>query len=76
MNEEFPTILVMFGATGDLARRKLIPALWQLYCEDRLPKLLQIIGYSRQELTDEAWREIIESIVGEIGGGSGQRVRE
>jgi glucose-6-phosphate 1-dehydrogenase len=65
--EAFPTILVIFGATGDLARRKLIPALWQLYQTQRLPELLQIVGYSRQELSDEAWRTRVLEIVGEEG---------
>jgi glucose-6-phosphate 1-dehydrogenase len=66
--EVFPTILVIFGATGDLARRKLIPALWKLYQADRLPALLQIVGYSRQDLSDEAWQKWVRESVGEAGG--------
>lgn len=61
-----PTILVLFGATGDLASRKIIPSLYNLYRRDRLPKLLRIIGFSRQELTDEIFRERAEQAIREF----------
>jgi glucose-6-phosphate 1-dehydrogenase len=41
-----PCVLVLFGATGDLARRKLLPALFHLYCEDQLPDHFAIVGFA------------------------------
>ncbi len=51
-----PQTIVIFGASGDLARRKLIPALYQLSRKGRLPKQTKIVGYSRTPLSDEQWR--------------------
>ena len=64
----FPTILVLFGATGDLVQRKIIPALWQLYQADRLPPLLQIVGYARREITDADWQAQVRQQLGETPG--------
>ena len=52
-----PFVMVIFGASGDLARRKLLPALWQLHCRGRLPEDYAIIGYARTELDDEAFKQ-------------------
>ena len=49
-------ILVVFGASGDLARRKLIPALWQLALSGRLPKEFAILGYARTDKDDQQFR--------------------
>lgn len=49
--------LVILGANGDLARRKLIPALFSLHCKGRLPEQINIIGFSRTEFTDEEFRD-------------------
>ena len=43
--------IVIFGATGDLCKRELIPALYELWKKDLLPKELLIVGGSRRELT-------------------------
>ncbi|MDE2765986.1 MAG: glucose-6-phosphate dehydrogenase, partial [Chloroflexota bacterium] len=43
--------LVIFGATGDLARRKLLPALFTLHCKRLLPDDLRIVGFARGKLT-------------------------
>ena len=51
------TSLVIFGANGDLARRKLIPALLQLHCNDRLPYGFNIIGVSRTLFSDDEYRD-------------------
>jgi glucose-6-phosphate 1-dehydrogenase len=48
-----PTTLVIFGATGDLARRKLLPAIYNLAHEGALPERFYLIGSSRSELSDE-----------------------
>ena len=49
--------IVIFGATGDLCKRKLIPALFELWKKDLLPKELLIVGASRREHTRESWLE-------------------
>ncbi|UXP31572.1 glucose-6-phosphate dehydrogenase [Reichenbachiella agarivorans] len=51
-----PTIFFIFGGTGDLNARKLMPALYNLYIEDWLPHQFAIIGMGRTELTDEKFR--------------------
>jgi glucose-6-phosphate 1-dehydrogenase len=54
-NDE-PFSLVIFGASGDLTNRKLIPALWSLYAARTLPEPFLIIGTGRTEMSDEAFR--------------------
>ncbi|MCH7735475.1 MAG: glucose-6-phosphate dehydrogenase [Chloroflexi bacterium] len=49
--------LVILGANGDLARRKLIPALFSLHCKGRLPEHINIIGFSRTPFTDDEFRD-------------------
>lgn len=58
-----PTVLVIFGATGDLVRRKIIPALYYLYIHGRLPRLLQVVGYARRSITDDDFRQTIREIL-------------
>jgi glucose-6-phosphate 1-dehydrogenase len=48
-----PTTLVIFGATGDLARRKLLPAIYNLAHEGALPERFNLVGSSRSEMTHE-----------------------
>jgi glucose-6-phosphate 1-dehydrogenase len=52
--------IVIFGAAGDLTRRKLVPALFELFRKGRLPEGTRVVGTSRSELTDAAWREILD----------------
>jgi glucose-6-phosphate 1-dehydrogenase len=52
-----PTVLVVFGATGDLARRKLLPALYNLAHEGALPERFEMIGVARSEETQESFRQ-------------------
>ncbi len=59
-----PTILVIFGITGDLSRRKLLPALFHLHRKKLLPKFFQVVGFSRRELTNDKLREEIGNIIG------------
>ena len=51
-----PCSIVIFGASGDLTSRKLIPALYQLYKEHQMPEDFRIIGFARREKSDESWR--------------------
>ena len=58
-----PTALVIFGATGDLARRKLLPALYNLAHEGALPERFGLVGNARSEMSDEEFRQLaIESV--------------
>jgi glucose-6-phosphate 1-dehydrogenase len=52
-----PSTIVIFGASGDLTARKLIPALYHLYLEKQLPDPFRIIGFARRAKTDAAWRD-------------------
>jgi len=49
--------IVIFGASGDLAQRKLVPALHSLACDDLLPGRVRIVGVARSEYSDESFRE-------------------
>lgn len=49
--------IVIFGASGDLTRRKLVPALYHLHAQGRLPADLHIVGYARSHLSDEEFRQ-------------------
>ncbi len=52
-----PCSIVIFGASGDLTSRKLIPALYHLMKDQQMPPDFRIIGLARREKTDESWRE-------------------
>lgn len=52
-----PAVIVIFGGTGDLAKRKLIPALYNLYLDGRMPQNFEIIGLGRTDLENSAYRE-------------------
>src|SRR5262245_45482281 len=52
-----PTTLVIFGATGDLTARKLVPSLYRLAFKRRLPAGLRIVGVARSPLTDDTFRD-------------------
>ena len=60
------TSIVIFGGTGDLAQRKLLPALFQLACKGRLPDGIRIVGVARQELSDDGFRRLMEQSVREL----------
>ena len=51
-----PCNVVIFGASGDLTFRKLIPALYNLAADGDLPASTNIVGFARREKTDESWR--------------------
>lgn len=61
-----PTIFIIFGGTGDLCRRKIIPALYNLFLENRLCQNFAIIGTGRSELTDAKYRNILLDAVDEF----------
>ncbi len=48
--------LVIFGATGDLTQRKLLPALFDLFCDHKLPAQFSVVGFARREKADAGFR--------------------
>ena len=60
-----PTTLVIFGATGDLAHRKLLPAIYNLAHEGGLPEGFNLIGVSRSEMSDDEYRAIARDAIKE-----------
>lgn len=58
-----PTILVVFGATGDLMLKKIAPSLFFLYKNKQLPDKFKVVGFSRRKLTDTKFREHIFEIL-------------
>jgi glucose-6-phosphate 1-dehydrogenase len=68
MNKPENQILVIFGASGDLTRRKLIPALYSLDLQNLLPEKFAIIGVSRASLTDEAFRATMREGLAQYSG--------
>ncbi|MBI4584759.1 MAG: glucose-6-phosphate dehydrogenase [Planctomycetes bacterium] len=58
-----PCVIVLFGATGDLTHRKLLPALYNLARDGLLPQHVAIVGLARREKTDESFRQdLIEGL--------------
>jgi glucose-6-phosphate 1-dehydrogenase len=60
------TTLVIFGATGDLARRKLLPALYNLAHEGALPERFNLVGVSRRDQSDDEFRELAREAIEEF----------
>ena len=56
-----PCTIVIFGASGALTIRKLIPALYHLAVEKALPSPVRIVGFARREKNDDAWREELKA---------------
>jgi glucose-6-phosphate 1-dehydrogenase len=63
-----PTTLVIFGATGDLTRRKLLPAVYRLFRSQRLPARFSIIGAAREDRGDEWFRTQLRGSLSEFAG--------
>ncbi|MDR1958091.1 MAG: glucose-6-phosphate dehydrogenase [Planctomycetaceae bacterium] len=62
--------IVIFGASGDLTSRKLIPALYQLYRKNRLRETVRIVGFSRTPMSDEQWRNKLAETTQTFSGGT------
>jgi len=66
-----PAVIVIFGASGDLTRRKLIPALQNLMARDQLAAGTSIVGVGRSDLGDEGFRQRMADAVGAAAGEGG-----
>lgn len=60
MSNNSPTSIVIFGASGDLTQRKLVPSLFNLCRKGRLPKRFRIVGYGGTAFTDDQFRAHLE----------------
>ncbi len=60
-----PTIVVIFGASGDLTARKLVPAIFNLGVDNLLPGDFHLIGYSRSAMSDDDFRKSLDEAIGE-----------
>src|SRR5690348_9218392 len=62
-----PCAIVIFGASGDLTKRKLIPALYNLTSYGLLPRHFSIIGVGRQDWSDDAFRDQLGKDLAQLG---------
>ena len=56
MNNNLPTSIVIFGASGDLTQRKLVPSLFSMFRKGRVPKQFRVVGYGNTAFTDDQFR--------------------
>jgi glucose-6-phosphate 1-dehydrogenase len=66
MNNNDNHIYVIFGASGDLTKRKLVPAIYSLYVQNMLPDKFIILGVSRTKFTDDEFRDKMKSAINEF----------
>jgi glucose-6-phosphate 1-dehydrogenase len=59
-----PCTIIIFGASGDLTARKLVPALYHLFVGQQMPMPFRIVGFARREKTDVAWRAELKEALG------------
>ena len=60
-----PTSVVILGAAGDLTRRKLLPALYNLFRDELLPEPFSVVGFARREMDDDSFRELTRKSLNE-----------
>jgi glucose-6-phosphate 1-dehydrogenase len=61
-----PTVVVIFGASGDLTARKLIPAVYNLGVDNLLPADFYLVGFGRKKISDEAFRKLAADAIKEF----------
>src|SRR5690348_11908210 len=61
-----PCVMVIFGASGDLTKRKLIPALYNLSKDNLLAKEFALVGFARNEMSTDQFREMINKEIGDF----------
>lgn len=66
-----PQVLVIFGASGDLTQRKLVPAIYQMKQDRRLPAEITVVGFARRDWSHDYFRDHLRQGVEEFGGGIG-----
>lgn len=63
-----PFDLVIFGGTGDLARRKILPGLFRRFCAGQMPAKSRIIGAARSDMDADAYRALVSAAIDEFAG--------
>jgi len=63
-----PCVMVIFGASGDLTKRKLLPAVYTLFKEHLVPPNFSVVGFSRSPMSDDEFRSKMREGVEEFGG--------
>ena len=63
LTPSLPTAIVIFGGTGNLAETKLLPALFNLYCDGMLPEAFSVIGLSRKNFSHEQYQSYVAGIL-------------
>ncbi|MEM9336319.1 MAG: glucose-6-phosphate dehydrogenase [Patescibacteria group bacterium] len=63
INEVGPTHIIILGGSGDLSKRKLLPALIDLYCRGKLPNEFKITGVARTPRSDEEYRALVTEAI-------------
>ena len=66
-----PFDLIIFGGTGDLARRKILPGLFRRFCAGQMPDSSSILGAARSDMDDAAYRATVREAILEFGGTPG-----
>ena len=64
-----PFDLVIFGGTGDLARRKILPGLFRRFCAGQMPQEARVIGAARADMDAAGYRTFVGEAIAEFGGG-------
>ncbi|MDE2079582.1 MAG: glucose-6-phosphate dehydrogenase (NADP(+)) [Patescibacteria group bacterium] len=67
MQDNLPTTLIIFGATGDLMAKKIVPSLWHLFTHGTLPSGWRVVGISRRDLDDGKFRELVKEFLAKYG---------
>jgi glucose-6-phosphate 1-dehydrogenase len=62
-SRNFPTVMVIFGATGDLMSKKIVPSLFDLFQDKKLPNLFRVVGYSRRDFSEAEFRSFVSGLV-------------
>ena len=63
---EQPTAIILYGGTGDLAKRLVLPAFWELYTRDLLPKRWKLVGNGRGDVSHEDFRQHVHDALAEF----------
>ena len=68
-----PTVFVIYGASGDLSQRKLLPAIYNLAVRGLLPSRFAVVGYARSEMDNDGFREFARAARREVLANAGRR---
>ena len=63
--ENVPTVLIIFGGTGDLMAKKVLPALYHLFEKNKFPTFFRVIGIARKELSNSDYRSFVTKVLEE-----------